>query len=372
MPLAADGPWWDAPLTSGWLVLLLALTAVGVTVLTGVTWDAPRYKRLRRSGLLVLVQVFVVATLAAGVNMAGGFYGSLADLFGVRSGGGPVTTATAGPPRRVAEVEPWLAEARRHSGAGHGVWTSMNIAGRRTGYQLPAWVYVPDAYFDDARPDRRYPVVLLLAGFPGAVENWERQGKMVGVLDQLMSEHKIPPMILVSVSQNPEPNRDSECVDAVGGAQADTYITQDATEVIRQHLRVAEDRSSWSLMGYSTGGYCAVNLALRHPDQFAAAVSLDGYFAPAIDATTGDLFKHDAAALRAYTPIQTIHDKRDQPLRFYLIVGDAEPKAKQAGHAFVGMVHAPDSAKVVDVVGGHNWTTWNSALPGALDWLAGS
>jgi S-formylglutathione hydrolase FrmB len=124
------------------------------------------------------------------------------------------------------------------------------------------------------------------------------------------------------------------------------------------------------MMGYSTGGYCAVSLALRHPERFAAAVSLDGYFEPALDATTGDLFKKDAALQRSYTPLQTIHDKRDLPLRYYLMVGDAEQRSKQAARSFAGVVRAPDSATIVDVPGGHNWNTWNSALPGALSWLA--
>jgi enterochelin esterase-like enzyme len=370
-PLAAgDGPWWDVPLTSGWLVLVLLLAVVGVTVLAGVTWDIPRYKPLRRSGLLVLTQLLVIATLAAGANAAGGFYGSLADVFGVRRPPGPVAQAVTTPVEKSANVEPWLAEVRKGVAPGKGVWTSMTIAGSRTGYQLPAWVYVPDAYFDAGQPDRKFPVVMLLAGFPGAVQNWEQQGHIVSVLDRLIAEGKIPPMILISVSQNPKPNRDSECVDAVDGTKADTYLTQDAPEVISQHFRVVADRSAWSMMGYSTGGYCAVSLALRHPRQFSAAVSLDGYFAPAIDATTGDLFKHDTVAQRSYTPMQTIQEKRDVPLRFYLMVGDAEPKAKRDARVFAGLVRAPDNAKIVDVKGGHNWNTWNSALPDALAWLA--
>jgi enterochelin esterase-like enzyme len=211
---------------------------------------------------------------------------------------------------------------------------------------------------------------MLFAGYPGSPQNWERQGHLVTVLDQLMAEHRIPPMIMIAASQNPTGNRDSECLDAVDGAKADTYLTQDVPEAISEHLRVIADRSAWSLMGYSTGGYCAVDLALRHPGQFSSAVSLDGYFQPAVDGTTGDLFKHRADVRRAYTPIQTIHDKRDAALRFYLLVGDAEPTAKQAAHVFAAAAHKPDDVTIVDIPGGHNWGTWTAALPGALAWLS--
>ena len=75
----------------------------------------------------------------------------------------------------------------------------------------------------------------------------------------------------------------------------------------------------------------------------------------------------------------TIHDKRDAALRFYLMVGDAEPKAKQAGHAFAGEVHAPDQATLVNIPGGHNWNTWNGngvwyilGMPGGRHRASGS
>jgi enterochelin esterase-like enzyme len=362
--------WWDISLTSGRFLGVLGGLTLATTILTGTTWDIQRLKRLRRSGLLVAVQVLTAATLGAAVNSAGGFYGTVSDLLGVQQGGA-ATLAGGGSGEHPPIAEPWLQEARKSSGPGHGVWTSLTVAGRRTGYNLPAWAYVPDAYFDPRQPNRKFPVVLLLAGFPGAVENWERQGHMVHVLDKLMRDGEIPPMILVSVTQNPEPNRDSECVDAVGGASAETYLAEDVPEALDEHFRIMKDRSAWSLMGYSTGGYCAVDLALRHPKRFSSAVSLDGYFAPAVDATTGDLFHKDAALRRSYTPAQTIGDRREVPLRFYLIVGDAEPKIKQGATEFAAAAHPPDTVTIVNVPGGHNWGTWSGALPKALGWLAG-
>jgi enterochelin esterase-like enzyme len=282
----------------------------------------------------------------------------------------PSAAASPTPPR--INAPPWLLAAQRQARPGAGVWTQTTLAGRRTGYQLPAWVYVPSAYFDPAQQARRFPVVLLLAGFPGAIENWQRQGHMLPILDGLMAQGKLPPMILVSVTQNPEPGRDSECVDAVGGAQVDTWLAQDVPDALGAQLRVATDRTQWSAMGYSTGGYCAVDLALRHPDRLASAVSLDGYFAPAIDNTTGDLFKHDRAAQRSFTPALTIHDRRPYPVRFYLVVGDAEAKAERDARTFAAAVRTPDAVKVVDVPGVHNWTTWTHALPDALTWLGGA
>jgi enterochelin esterase-like enzyme len=302
--------------------------------------------------------------------LVAGLGGCAASARGVSNSRFVRPSPSASPSPKVPNAEPWLLEARKNSQPGKGVWTSTSLPGRRTGYDLPAWVYVPDVYFDPEQRDRRFPVVLLLAGFPGAIENWDKQGHMLPILDRMMAEKRIPPMILVSVTQNPEPNRDSECVDAVGGAHADTYLSEDVPEAIAAHLRVSPDRKGWSMMGYSTGGYCAVDLALRHPDRFGSAVSLDGYFAPAVDKSTGDLFKHDASVQRSYTPLQTVQDRRPAALRFYLVVGDAEPKAKNEARSFAKAVRAPDTVTVVEVPGAHNWDTWNGALPQALIWLA--
>jgi S-formylglutathione hydrolase FrmB len=274
------------------------------------------------------------------------------------------------PTPKLPNAEPWLLEARKNSQPGKGLWASTTLPGKRTGYTLPAWVYVPDAYFDPEQRDRRFPVVVLLSGFPGAIENWDVQGHMLPILDGMMASKQLPPMILVSASQNPEPNRDSECVDAAGGSQADTYLSEDVPDAIAEHFRVNPDRTAWSMMGYSTGGYCAVDLALRHPDRFGSAVSLDGYFAPIVDRTTGDLFKQDTKLQHSYTPLQTVQDQRPVPLRFYLVAGDAEAKSKYEANRFAKAVRAPDTVSVVDVPGPHNWDTWNRALPNALTWLA--
>ncbi len=282
-----------------------------------------------RPARAVLTALAVLVLTGSGLVLAG---------CGGGAPGARFAAPTASPTPKEPNAEPWLLEARRSGQPGKGVWTSMTLPGRRTGHDLPAWVYV--------------------------------QGHMLPILDDLMGRAAVAPMILVSVTQNPQADRDSECVDAVGGAQADTYLSQDVPEAIAAHFRVVTDRKGWSMMGYSTGGYCAVDLALRHPDRFTSAVSLDGYFAPIVDKTTGDLFRGDAAAQRAYTPLRTIQDRRPAALRFYLVVGDAEAKAKQAAGTFAAAVRAPDTVTVVDVPGGHNWDTWNHALPAALTWLA--
>ena len=61
--------------------------------------------------------------------------------------------------------------------------------------------------------------------------------------------------------------------------------------------RVSHDPYEWGLTGYSSGGYCAANLALRHRSSFGAAAVIEGYFRAA-DGPAG-------AALNDSQPLET-------------------------------------------------------------------
>jgi S-formylglutathione hydrolase FrmB len=39
---------------------------------------------------------------------------------------------------------------------------------------------------------------------------------------------------------------------------------------------VSADRSQWGVAGFSTGGTCAVDLAVMHPDLFSVFVDISG------------------------------------------------------------------------------------------------
>jgi S-formylglutathione hydrolase FrmB len=135
-------------------------------------------------------------------------------------------------------------------------------------------------------------------------------------------------------------------------------------------LRVSQSRTGWALAGYSTGGYCATNLALRHPDVFSAALNLSGNYIPYVDSTTGDLFRGDLAAKRSNTPMETIRDRRSCALSFYLFVSRGDPVGAREQREFVPRVKAPDAATAVALdAGGHNFNVWRNALPDAFIWL---
>ncbi|MDI6104407.1 alpha/beta fold hydrolase [Actinoplanes sp. NEAU-A12] len=364
----------DIVITSGWVIALLAGITVAAATATAAFWDRGRFRVVHRAAGLLVVQLLLLLSIAAVVNKQANFYVTLGELFGKGGGDTYAGTLPAGAPRLSSDgggkddLDRWI--AGHPAEPGKGTVIPAMLAGAGTGYALPAQIYLPAGYASPAAARRDFPVVMFLAGYPGTVDSWLKSVGVGAALDEAIGAGRLPPVIAVLAEQDPVRGRDSECVDSVHGVRADTYLSTDVPEVVHHHFRAARGRENWALVGYSTGGFCAVNLALRHPDRFAAAASLAGYFRPLIDRSTGDLYHGDLDLRRANDPRITIGQQRPAPVHLFLTAGLGDRAALRDLKAFAPLVRAPDTATVLDDrAGGHNFTTWRAVLPDLFSWL---
>ena len=107
-------------------------------------------------------------------------------------------------------------------------------------------------------------------------------------MDALLARHLIGPMVLVMPTINGPGRQFQECVNGPA-VNDETYLTKDVRTDVFAHFRVSHDPYEWGLSGYSSGGYCAANLALRHPSSFGAAAVINGYFRAADGPAAGAL-----------------------------------------------------------------------------------
>src|SRR5581483_1554504 len=96
-----------------------------------------------------------------------------------------------------------------------------------------------------------------------------------------------PMVMLITRPVLPFP-RDTECTDVPSGPatftrMADTVPDTAASEL---HLHV----TGLAAVGYSTGGYCALKLAMLRPDRFSGGASMSGYYSAIPGINSGDLF----------------------------------------------------------------------------------
>jgi S-formylglutathione hydrolase FrmB len=72
---------------------------------------------------------------------------------------------------------------------------------------------------------------------------------------------------------------------------------------------VSADRANWGVAGSSTGGTCAVDLTVMHPDLFTAFVDIEGDAGPdagTTEQTITRLFGGSAAAWAALDPATSV------------------------------------------------------------------
>ncbi|WP_286203184.1 alpha/beta hydrolase [Rhizobium lusitanum] len=159
------------------------------------------------------------------------------------------------------------------------------------------------------------PVVYLYHGFGDTVGSWVTQGRAPQILDNLLAEKKIEPMIVVI------PDTETDIPDAIAenfpGADrrknfypinadaADRELTQDLIPYMKKHYRVRDNADGRAVVGLSQGGYQALVSGLSHLGTFGWVATFSGVSTTtvpnkAVDAALNDPDKINKA-LRGFT-----------------------------------------------------------------------
>lgn len=205
--------------------LLILAIALAVVLFTVTVWCWPRLARrsapavLGRVGMLLATQVAVFATVGLLANNSFLFYGSWADLFGRKQDMGVVTDHAAGTLAaknivRVGTQRPDVPGGARATVGGR--IDKVVIAGRHSGIESSAYVYLPPEYFQPAFARRKFPAVVVLTGYPGTSENLIKGLRYPRTALDRVKAGRAQPMVLVMLRPTVAPPRDTECVDIEG------------------------------------------------------------------------------------------------------------------------------------------------------------
>jgi enterochelin esterase-like enzyme len=386
-------------LTSGLFeALMIGLAAAA---LVGVVWLWPRVAGRRvvdmtsRAGLLAGSQLLVIAAFLTCLNGYFGFYGSWAQLIGPgRPAPAPATAsdplaralqiemAEPGPepggrvlpaeaPRLAAAGPDMGGRAYSRSPAEAGRLLMISMSGGRTGISVRGdYVYLPPQYFWRAYARARFPVVLVMTGYPGSAWSIVKRLELPSEAARLVAARKMPPAVYVMMNVSVAMPRDTECTNVPAGPQVESFFAQDVPRVIERSFRVQRAASGWATLGYSTGGYCAAKLAMLNPYQFGSAVSLAGYYVALRDDTTGNLYggslgyrhENDLDWRLAHLPAP--------PVSVLVTSSKIGEKTYPGTLAFLRLIHPPMRGYSLFLPqGGHNFRTWQRALPQSLTWL---
>ena len=254
----------------------------------------------------------------------------------------------------------------------------LAVAGSRSHLTRAVYVYLPPQYFWSSYKRYRFPVIELIHGQPGEPQDWITVVGVTMTLDHLMNEDLAQPVVLVMPDANGGKDVSLQCLNQVGGPQDLTYLAEELPGQIAHIVRVQPPGPAWGLAGYSEGGFCAANMALRFPGHYGLAGSLSGYFKP---------FDNQLAPpIRRVNPFggSRVLQQQNTPLdeiamlppgvpmpQFWLGAGKDDRLAVAGAEVFRQelQLRQADVPLMLTPGGGHTMTTWRAEVPPMLKWM---
>jgi enterochelin esterase-like enzyme len=156
------------------------------------------------------------------------------------------------------------------TGIAHGKIDSITYVSKTVGTTRKALIYLPPGY----SKNRKYPVLYLLHGIGGDEREWLKGGQPQVILDNLFSEKKIEPMIVVMPNGRAAKD-DSAKGNIMAPDKVEAFATfekdllNDLIPYIEKKFPVIKDSEHRALAGLSMGGGQSLNFGLGNLDTFA-------------------------------------------------------------------------------------------------------
>lgn len=234
-------------------------------------------------------------------------------------------------------------------GVVHHQFYESDVRGGEAGIE----VYTPPGY--DPRAGNRYPVVYLLHGFGDGEEAWVDLGRANWIADNLISQGRVKPAIIVMPYGHPVPVGDRDKIKDYGDRN-DEAMEKDLVgtiiPLVERDYRADPRANKRALVGLSMGGGQSIRIGLGHPELFGWV----GAFSAA--APEKDLDKTFAAIVK---------NPSLRPHLLWIGVGkeDFLFKRNEAFHEWLGLKGIAHTWVLSE--GGHEWPNWRAYLPQFLE-----
>jgi S-formylglutathione hydrolase FrmB len=376
--------WGHDPPWGMWVWIALTGLALAVVVLG---WpSAPWWRRV----------VSILAVPLAAISAVSVLNASLGYLPTVRTAWQMATGAQ--PPGQIdqSRLAAMVANGVRPT---QGTIVSVTIPDDQSGFaHRDEFVYLPPAWFESSPPPR-LPVIMMIGAEMSPPSDWLEAGDASQILDEFAHRHRgMAPVVVFPDSTGAFAN-DTECVNGSRGNAAD-HLTKDVVPYVISHFGVSVEPSNWGLLGWSSGGTCALTLSVMHPELFSAFVDLDGTLGPNAggkEQTIARLFGGDAQAWAAFDPKNVVEAHGQYSgLSAWIGVSEQTPTMYRPGAANppVGdasgdwKTYSEDYASTADQLcqflsghgiecgvssysGSHDFPSAANGMADALPWLAG-
>jgi enterochelin esterase-like enzyme len=259
-----------------------------------------------------------------------------------------------------------------------GYTLRLTVTGPLSHISRTVYVYLPPEYFQPAYQHYRFPVIELIHGQPGEPQDWINVVGVEVTLNDLIQRGLAKPVVLVMPDANGGNRISLQCLNQVRGPQDLTYLAKDVPDFITHELRVQPPGVGWGVAGYSEGGFCAANMALRYRYRYGFAASMSGYFVPYRNKLVNpsrlvNPFGGNRLLRIQNTPIDEVRALAPGALlpQFWLGAGMDDKADVSNAEYFAQELQLHEANVPLDLTphGGHTMSTWHAEVPPMLAWM---
>jgi len=240
----------------------------------------------------------------------------------------------------------------------------VKFFGKTLQREMPYRVILPKDYFTN---EIRYPVLYLVHGYTGHYRSFEAHSNLTRYLDRYQ-------LVVVSIEAE-----NSWLVNSATNPKEkwEDYFLKDVIADAQDRFRI-NGGDARAIAGISSGGYAAVNLALKYPGLFFFAGSLSGPLDaprnPEFDKFPGFADVFGPAASKTHTdndPFLLAEKAEPQHTSFIFMTCGTEDDDIDSMHKFSDLLRKKHIAyEMTEFPGEHEWSTWEKAIPAMLRSLA--
>lgn len=240
-----------------------------------------------------------------------------------------------------------VADLLTNNNVPHGKIERLNFYSKKLEHNRRVSVYLPPCYADTIK----YPVLYLLHGISGDETAWLSLGRAAQVCDNLIAQSRIKPLIIVMPNCNAIINSPEDGV----ATMTDNIINipkqldgsfelsfLELIDIINDKYSISDNQSERAIVGISSGGYQAANIAKLIPEYFHCI----GLFSPT-------LWKRQVP--ESYASADSYY--------YYIRMGINDWISWSLSHHFTERVEKNGYyVDLQETIGGHSWKWWRKYL----------
>ncbi len=237
----------------------------------------------------------------------------------------------------------------------HGIVHQHFYQSQTLNRQSDFFVYTPPDY----NPKKKYPVLYLLHGYSDDASGWTAVGRANTILDNLIAQNKIKPMIVVMplgygtmdmITHTWTAWSDKALVDRNFTLYTQILLTEVKPQAEKMYS-ISKDRKDHAIAGLSMGGGESLRTGLNHLDDFAYI----GAFSSAVP----DKEDFD----RVFPNLASEVQKNKDRLKLLWVACGTDDHLITSNRAFTAWLKQQQiPVTVIETPGRHTWMVWRNNL----------